>query len=120
MSLGNFGFPDGTVIREFPLASSAGRKRRSSEFIYCDDPQSLRVAASLSSKALIVMLLVQHRSRVAKCDWITLPQHMLDAWGVSSSTKSRAIAALSDVGLIETDQSVGCTARLRLVGRKGH
>jgi hypothetical protein len=102
------GFPEGVRIREV----MTGRRR--SKFIHCDDLPTMRIASALPGKSLIVWLLIGHRARTKGVRWVTLPQSMLSDWGITRSAKCRALNALHGAGLIEINQSAGCSTRVGL------
>jgi hypothetical protein len=106
-------WPDGVVLREIAV----GRQRRlpAQEYIYCNDIPALKGAFGLPGNAGLVWLLASHRSRVTKTAWVTLPQTMLNEWGIDKSAKSRALAALQAAGYVEVSHTLGRSAQVRLV-----
>jgi hypothetical protein len=110
---GSSEWPDGVVLRELVV----GRRKRlpAAEYIHCDDVPTLKGAFSLPGNAGLVWLLVSHRSRVTKTAWVTLPQAMLNEWGIDKSAKSRALAALQAAGYVEVSHTHGRSAQVRLV-----
>ena len=110
-----YGWPDSVVIRELVRES---RRPSAKEFVYCDDLQTLKAAFSLSGREGLMWLLIAHRTRLKKTVWVTLPQAMLNEWGIDKSAKSRALAALQAAGYVEVNQSLGRTAHVRLVSKE--
>jgi DNA-binding MarR family transcriptional regulator len=113
VTMDRYGFPEGVTIREITVDGGRRSRRRSTEFMHFEDLPSLTAAALMSKQALILLMLVHHRSRVIGSEWVTLPQSVLGEWGVGKATKSRALAALAEMGLVEINQSMGRTARVR-------
>jgi hypothetical protein len=110
----SYGFPEGVVIREIDLGS--GKTPSAKRYLHFSesDVLSLQKAAPLPGSTLVVLMLTMHRSRVTQSGWVTLPQHSLDEWSVDRSAKSRAVAALSEAGLVEVDRVTGRSTRLRV------
>jgi hypothetical protein len=104
-------WPENVTIRE--MATGRDRKR-DQQFIFCEDISTLRKVSALPGKAGWVWLLVGHRSRVTKSTWVTLPQRLLDTWGIGRSSKSRALELLQELELVEVECVRGSSARVRL------
>jgi hypothetical protein len=108
----SFGWQD-VVVRE--MATGQGRKKpKGRQYIYCEEVDKLRKAALLPGMAGWVWLLAHHRSKIAKGGWTTLPQGMLDEWGIGRSSKSRALSVLQKAGLIELECIFGRSVRVRV------
>jgi hypothetical protein len=109
-----YGFPTGTTYREV----TGPRKQNFGRYLHvaATDFLLLKRAARLPHKAcLSVMILTLHRSQVKGLRWVTLPQPVLDEWGINKSTKSRAITDLALAELLEVDRAPGRTTRVRVV-----
>jgi hypothetical protein len=74
VTMDRYGFPEGVTIREITVDGGRRSRRRSTEFMHFEDLPSLKAAALMSKQALILLMLVHHRSRVIGSEWVTLPQ----------------------------------------------
>ena len=78
-------WPEEVIVREMVTGRDRKRRLKGRQFIYCEDLPTLKKVSALPGKAGWVWLLVWHRSRVAGSKWITLPQSLLDGWGIGRS-----------------------------------
>jgi hypothetical protein len=112
-----YGFPVGTTYRE----TAGSRKRSPGRYLHVVDADFplLGRAARLPRRACLpVMILALHRARVTGSKWVTLPQPVMDEWGVDRSAKSKALTDLARAGLVEVDRAPGRTARVRVVRKE--
>jgi hypothetical protein len=68
----------------------------------------------LPGKALLVWLLVHHRTRMTRQPEVTLPNELLASAGVDSRAKARALVALERAGLVQVRREPGKSARIAL------
>lgn len=99
--------------REF---QTDARKRRNRRFIRGPLPWSqLCTASRLPGKAVVVWLLLHHRSRLRRQREVTLPNGMLAEFGVDRSAKARALRDLECAGLVWINRVQGQSPRVTLV-----
>jgi hypothetical protein len=73
------------------------------------------LVARLEGKVLVVWLLIQHRQRMSKQPWVTLPTELLLEAGVDRKAKYHALDLLESHGLIRTIRNAGCSTRIAFV-----
>jgi hypothetical protein len=110
----SFEWPEDVIIREVVKGRDRQRSKEDRQFIYCEDLATLKKVSALPGKAGWVWLLAWHRSKVTKSRWITLPQSLLDEWGIGRSSKSRALGLLQKAEMIEIECIHGRSVRVRL------
>lgn len=71
--------------------------------------------AELGSSVLLVGLVLQWRSLCCKSDSVTLPNSILQTFGLSRDAKARGLRALEKAGLIQVDRSSGKSSRIRIL-----
>lgn len=107
-----------TVVAETEIPtrfSKAYAAHRRPRFLKGPIPlDEIAAAARLPGSALAVLLAIRHRRDLTGHDWVTLPTALLDQLGIGKDAKSRGLRHLSDAGLIEVEQRIGTTARVRL------
>ena len=96
-------------------------ERRDGLFIKGPIPVA-QVAAAVASghaKAPLMLLALRFRTDTEQADWIKPPTLVLSDWQLSSSDRSRAIAALEKAGMLEVQRRKGRPPLVRLVPWKG-
>ena len=71
--------------------------------------------AELGSSVLLVGLVLQWRSLCCKSDSVTLPNSILQTFGLSRDAKARGLRALEKAGLIQVDRSSGKSSIIRIL-----
>jgi hypothetical protein len=108
-------WPEVVIVRELVTERDRKRRLKGRQFIFCEDLPTLKKVSALPGKAGWVWLLVWHRSRVSGSKWVTLPQSLLDEWGIGRSSKSRALGLLQKMEMVEIECIHGRSARVRLI-----
>ena len=80
--------------------------------------RELAPIAQMPGKALAVWLLIRHRSDLSRGDWITLPQTLLEKWGIRKDAKAEALRRLEDAGLIRVERPKGYMLKVKLISRR--
>lgn len=89
--------------------------KRGEQFLKGPIPlNDIAAASRISGQALAVLLAVHHQIALTGKPSITLPASLLAHLGVSRSSKSRALKALEQSGLITVARSQGRAARIQL------
>jgi len=92
------------------------RSRRGRQFLHGPlDWGEICQVASVSRRALLVWLLINHRRKLTGERWITLTVRDLARLRVDRMAKHRALKVLEAEGLIRVQRTRGHTARVRLV-----
>ena len=108
-------WPEVVIVRELVTERDRKRRLKGRQFIFCEICRRLKRYRRFLGKLVGSGCLVWHRSRVSGSKWVTLPQSLLDEWGIGRSSKSRALGLLQKMEMVEIECIHGRSARVRLI-----
>ena len=114
---GYFGDPEITGEHEIDI----GLRRRPSQGSFLKGPlplNELLPAVRMPGKALAVWLLIRYRTDLNHGKWATLPQRLLEQWGVGKDAKTDALRRLEQAGLILIERPKGYMLKVKLAPRR--
>lgn len=105
-----------TPVREIATAATAAHAARL-RFRFLKGPIPLRdiaTASRLGGSALGVLVAVHHQCALTRQRTVTLPKRLLQEFGISRDTKSRALQSLETAGLLVSHRAKGKSTRVTL------
>jgi hypothetical protein len=77
------------------------------------DLEYMQAASRLGERCVAVLLAIMHRRNITRSDEVTLPTDYLSPWGISRTSKLRALHTLEKAGLISVERIPGRSALIR-------
>lgn len=108
---------DNVQVKEVATTATAAHSARL-QYRFLKGPIPLRditTASRLGGSALALFLAVHHRCALTRRSTVTLPKQLLQEFGMSRDTKSRALRSLEAAGLILAQRDDGMSTRVTLV-----
>ena len=72
----------------------------------------------MPGKALPVWLLIRHRTDLNRGGWATLPQRLLEEWGIGKNARADALRRLELAGLIKVERPKGYMLKVKRTPRR--
>jgi hypothetical protein len=114
---GYMGDPD--ITGEHEIDIGLRRKQARGRFLKGPVPLSELVPiGKMPGKALLVWLLIRHRTDLNRGEWATLPRRILQEWGISKNARADALRRLEQAGVIKIDRPKGYMLKVQLISRR--
>ncbi len=78
----------------------------------------IQIAAKLGGPCVALLVLIYYRRDVTKLKTVTLPNRLLERFGIGRNAKQRGLKNLEDAKLIDVERSTGHTVVIKLRERK--
>jgi hypothetical protein len=114
---GYMGDPEITGEREINI----GLRRRPLKGSFLKGPlplDELVPAVRMPGKVLAVWLLIRYRTDLNRGNWATLPQRLLQEWGIGKNARADALRRLEQAGLIKVVRPKGYMLKVKLIRRR--
>jgi hypothetical protein len=82
------------------------------------DLEDMQAASRLGERCGMLLVAILHRRNITRSDEVTLPTSYLAKWGISRTSKLRALQTLETAKLIRVKREPGHTSVVQLVSRK--
>jgi hypothetical protein len=110
---------DPEITGEHEIDIGLRRKPLKESFLKGPVPlKELLPAARMPGKALAVWLLIRYRSDLNHGNLATLPQSILEEWGIGKNARADALRCLEQAGMIEIERPKGYMLRVKPIRRR--
>jgi len=108
----------GVQLEEVVTEASRSRGKQFLMLNWRRDLDDMQAATRLGERCGTLFLAILHRRNVSRSDQVTLPTGYLSKWGISRTSKLRALQTLETAKLIRVKRKPGHTAVVQLISRE--